>query len=583
MLLLGVCNANDSGACLVRDGEIVAAANEERFVRKKNISTFPQESIRYVLSSQGVSIRDIDWVGCGAWCGIDSNTTLYRLFEDVVDQIDHAQSDTKEHLLDRIRVTISRDSDQKQNLLQGLQSMGVSPEKVIFCDHHYSHAITAFYCSPFEEAYVFTADGRGDFRSVSLWHGTRSGGMKLIDFATELTSPGAMYGFITNLLGFIPDRHEGKVTGLSARGRLTEVFQILKSGFWFDQKIGKIRSRIGDFYRPSLSAKMPKLAEKLSAFSREDIAFAAQKLLEEILTGFLMKYIKSNPARSVNLCLAGGCMSNVKLNYEISELSPVKNIYVFPQMGDGGNALGGAIHAELTKGEKRYFALPTVYLGPEYQELEILQVLEAQSLPFVKVSSAEKVDRTVEWLMQGKIVGWFQGRMEYGPRALGARSILASAQNTGITQILNRCLHRSDFMPFAPVTIREYASTCFVGWNEDQTASRFMTTCYKCTPYMMEKCPAVVHVDNTARPQVVFREDNPEYYEVVKSYIERTGFPALINTSFNHHEEPIVNNPSDAVRSLLKGNVDVLIAGNFMVSALSGKGSIQVGESAVSV
>ena len=175
------------------------------------------------------------------------------------------------------------------------------------------------------------------------------------------------------------------------------------------------------------------------------------------------------------------------------------------------------------------------------------------------------INQVVGLLANEKIVGWFQGRMEFGPRALGARSILASAADEKITKFLNERLHRNDFMPFAPATINDTAEKCFIGWEPDHFSSRFMTLCYKCTPFLKEKCPAVVHVDNTARPQVVFREDNPKYFELLRKYIKKTGNPVLINTSFNHHEEPIVNSPYDAVKSLVKGNVDLLAIGNYLV------------------
>lgn len=566
MFILGVFNATDSGACLLKDGEILAAVSEERFLRKKNIAIFPKNSIDYVLSTHNLTAKDIDWIGCGAWNGIDQNKTLSCLVEDIIDQLENNSKDAKDIILQRISVTCKRDADFKQELMVGLKSLGFSKEKIIFCDHHYSHALTAFYCSPYEEAFVFTADGRGDFRSVSLWQASRKEGLKFIDMASELTSLGAMYGFITKLLGFTPDKHEGKVTGLAARGRKTNAYEILKSGLWFDQKLGKIRSKIGDYYRPFISADWPKLHKEMAKFSREDIAYAAQKLLEEILINFLMKHIGFKPKNSINLCLAGGCMSNVKLNYELSRLQPIKNIYVFPQMGDGGNSLGGAINVALKKGKDiRYFSLPTVYLGPEYSNGEIKKELKLHNVSYTQVTYEDKINKTVEYIIKGKLVGWFQGRMEYGPRALGNRTILAQATKREITEVLNRRLERSDFMPFAPVTIPEYASKCFIDWKEDDISSRFMTICYQCTPFLKKKCPAIVHVDESARPQVIFREQNPQYYDVVKSYIERTGNPVLINTSFNNHEEPIVNTPSEAIKSLLKGNVDILVAGDFLI------------------
>jgi carbamoyltransferase len=564
MNILGICNTTDSGAALIVDNKVVAAANEERFTRKKLDRSFPRESINYVLGSQGLRVEDIDWVGCGAWNGVDDKTTLPRLIEDIFYQIDHEQDETRKQLLQRFNITVSRDDVFRQELFSNLIEMGFPEERVICCDHHYSHALTAYYCSPFEEAMVFTADARGDFRSVTLWSASRNNGLQMIDFATELTSPGALYGFVTKYLGFIPDRHEGKVTGLAARGKPSKAYDILKAGFFYDNESGRLRSLIGSHYRPFVSATPPSLSQ-LDQFSREDVAHAVQALLEEALISFLMRHLNAYQEKSVDLCLAGGCMSNVKLNLALSHLKPIRNIYVFPQMGDGGSALGGALNVAVNKGKITYFQMPTVYLGPDYSETAIESALTKHGLAFKKVTPHDKVRTVSELIAQGKIVGWFQGRMEYGPRALGARSILVEAADSAITDVLNARLKRSEFMPFAPVTIQAYASQCFVGWRPDQPAARFMTTCYPCTPLLRKKCPAIVHVDGTARPQVIFREDNPEYHDVIAAYIQRTGNPAIINTSFNHHEEPIVNSPTDAIASLRKGNVDVLAMGNYLV------------------
>lgn len=565
MKILGLFNATDSGAALIVDGKIVAAANEERFTRTKQIRSFPNESISYVLGTQGISVQEIDWVGCGAWNGIDNQTTLLRLVEDIFDQLDHEEDETRAQLLQRCKVSSAQDQKAKDDLLSNLARLGILPEKVLFCDHHYSHAITAYYCSPFAEAIVFTADGRGDFRSVTLWSATRGSGLQLVDFATELTSPGSLYGMITKHLGFTPDRHEGKVTGLAARGKHTPAYEILKAGFFYDEQAGRIRSRIGANYRPFLSASIESLRNRLSPYSKEDIAWAVQKILEETLIAFLMKNIGGRPENSVDLCLAGGCMGNVKLNYELSRLNPVRNIYVFPQMGDGGNALGGALNVAIRLEKRQYFDLRTVYLGPEFTAQDIEAALEQHQLPFKKLSGPDKIQTTARLIAEGNIVGWFQGRMEYGPRALGARSILAEATQSSINDSLNVRLQRSEFMPFAPVTIESQAARCFQDWRPDQPASRFMTTCYLCTPLLKEKCPAVVHVDDTARPQVVFRADNPEYHDVIEAYVRLTDNPAIINTSFNHHEEPILCSPGDAARSFLRGNVDALIIGDYWV------------------
>jgi carbamoyltransferase len=567
MKILGVTNTPDSGAALIVDGRIVAAANEERFTRVKLTREFPTKSIEYVLSTCGLSISDIDWVGCGCWRGIDQAVTLPRLIEDVFDQADSGNPIVKQQVMSRIAATAKRDAEYKDGLYRNLTALGVREERIQLYDHHYSHAMTAYYPSPFDEALVYTADGRGDCRSVTLWSASRAGGLELMDSATELTSPGALYGFITKVLGFIPDRHEGKVTGLAAHGKMSRAYDILKSGFFYDEERGRLVTRIGDCYRPFVGADLEELKRTLAQFSREDIAFAVQHLLETTLVSFLKRHIGNRPEKSVDLCLAGGCMSNVKLNYELSRLPQIRNVYIFPQMGDGGNALGGAIGVGVHHYGLQRFDLPTAYLGPSYGDDEIEAALRSANLEYRRIDPACKGALAAELIASGQIVGWFQGRMEYGPRALGSRSILATATDSAINATLNKRLQRTEFMPFAPVTVAEQAGRCFVGWKEDQIASQFMTICYDCTPFMADRCPGVVHVDNTARPQVVFRDKNPEYHDAISRYVALTGNPTIVNTSFNHHEEPIVNTPGDAIRSLKKGNVDTLLAGNFVIKA----------------
>src|SRR5262249_37140203 len=205
-----------------------------------------------------------------------------------------------------ISFSTSRDKEFKDEIINGLILLVLSKEKLLFCDHHYSHALTAFLPSPFSEALVFCADGRGDGRSVTLWSATRKDGVKLIDEATELVSPGALYGFITKLLGFIPDRHEGKVTGLAAHGKKTFAYNLLKSGLYYDSGAQRIRAKYGECFRPFDSAELPKLKEALAELSREDFAWAVQAVLEEILLLFINKHISKSPKKSVNLCLAGG-------------------------------------------------------------------------------------------------------------------------------------------------------------------------------------------------------------------------------------------------------------------------------------
>lgn len=564
MNILGVCNANDSGAALIVDGHVVASANEERFSRRKLTSEFPHAAIEYVLAEGGLTIADIDFVGCGAWKGIDTYATLPRLLEDSISISEQSEPAAKA-VKERLAATLRSDLAAKTRFEAGLRALGIASEKVIYCDHHLSHALTAFYPSPFEEAIVLVADGRGDFRSITLWRASRDRGLEILDSSSELASLGAMYGFITKLLGFVPDRHEGKVTGLAAHGKPSLALDRLAKGIAFNSESGRIEPQFGEWYKPFGSAEMPALVELLKEAPREDFAFAAQKLLEDVLRSYLVHHLARLQIEEVNLCLAGGCMANVKLNYELLQVPQVKDIYVAPGMGDGGNALGGAINVAVERDGQNRIEMPTVYLGPQYSQQEIETALSSAGLGFRTVAGEEKTQLAAELINQGKIVGWFQGRMEYGPRALGSRSILASAADSGINASLNERLNRTEFMPFAPATIEKWAPRCFNEWKPEHVSPKFMTVCYTCTEWMAQECPATVHIDNTARPQIVARQDNPEYHDVIEKYSELSGRPALINTSFNHHEEPILRSPEDAIRSFQKNNVDVLIIGDCFV------------------
>ncbi|MDC0228355.1 carbamoyltransferase, partial [Alphaproteobacteria bacterium] len=286
--------------------------------------------------------------------------------------------------------------------------------------------------------------------------------------------------------------------------------------------------------------------------------------LSEYLSFYLEKFYKN---KKINLCLSGGCAANVKLNFELSKLSQIKSLYVSPEMSDGGNALGGAINCFEKFTSLQWLEMQTVYLGPEYSEEQIADSLSKAKISLKKLIGNDKLEFVADELANGKIVGWFQGRMEYGPRALGARSILATPSDSNINDTLNQRLNRTEFMPFAPVTNTKLAEQSFISWKKSDQAARFMTTCYECTDLFRNKCPATVHVDNTARPQVISEEHNPEYFNLIKLFHQKTGIPALINTSFNHHEEPIVCSPDDAISSFLKGNVDILVIGDFIVTS----------------
>ncbi len=428
---------------------------------------------------------------------------------------------------------------------------------IISCyDHHLSHAATAFYPSPFEEALIVTVDGRGDFRSASVYVGKRKQELTNLDSTSMFNSLGAFYGFITRFLGFIPDRHEGKITGIAALGDPKACIDVLKEMIDFEN--GKIVASIGKKYNPFLGGKLPYIEEKLALFSKEDVAAGAQALLEDIILKYIRRFLTETGLK--NVALAGGVFGNVKLNEKILEMDLVDNIYVFPSMGDGGNAVGGALIKLYESGREFSYPLKHVYLGPSFSSEKIQKTLEKNrnQVEWFKLEEYT-LDKIAEDLVNGLIIGLFTGRMEFGPRALGARSIIARATDQDINDTLNKRLNRTEFMPFAPVTLKSHAKESFIGWQEDHMSAEFMTVCYPCSDEFIKQSPATSHVDKTARPQIIDRENNPLYFDILNRYYKLTGIPTLINTSFNNHEEPMVCSPEDAIRSLLLGNIDYVI------------------------
>jgi carbamoyltransferase len=557
MNILGITNTKDSGACLVVDGTLVSAANEERFTREKLTRAFPARSIEWVMRQHGLRPQEIDAVATGAWKGIDS-------WQDLPGYVDAAMERTaadgraRDVIMSRLRGSIRSDRRQSGEYDAGLVALGLDGRRRIRCYHHEAHAVAAFQFSPFDHALVVTLDGRGDFISGSVSTARRGEPLRLLRTELELDSLGAFYGWITQYLGFTADRHEGKVTGLAARGNPQACGDILRRSIGCAD--GRIRGHIGPYYAPFMRAELPELRRALAPFSREDVAAAAQAVLEEVTTAYVRYYLEQSG--ETNLCLAGGVFANVLVNHRLHRLPGVRSCFVFPHMGDGGIAAGAAAYAVAKLGGAVQ-PLESVYLGPQFSAERCRTAIEAAGLtperpPDLATRVAEAIDR-------GAVIGLFQGRMEYGPRALGNRSILARATDARINDDLNRRLARSEFMPFAPVTLTEHAADCYVDLACDDPMPRYMTACYACTPRTREQTPAIVHVDGTARPQVISRGDNPFYYDIVCAYYRRAGIPTLINTSFNEHEAPIVCEPEAAVEALVRDAIDLLAMPPFLV------------------
>ena len=566
-VVVGITNSKDSGCALIKDGVLLAAANEERFNREKLTQEFPYRSLSYVLAEANLTIEDVDCFGVGMWSATSPPWAFPAFVNECLDRSEK-KPDLIPLIRERFNASLQSDSRKRQLLFDGLDSLGIEKSKIVGCDHHLAHAITASYFSPYSEAIVLTMDGRGDHQSSSLRYWFRDEGFQFIHGSSELSSLGAFYGWVTGYLGFTPDKHEGKVTGLAANGINGDAVKSIFSEFLFLSE-GDIVSVLGDCYSAFMRSELPSLRQKLKPFSREDVAAGAQSHLEDLVKNYLAYHVKSfgKLDSGVNLALSGGIFANVRLNLSLKDLDFVNSLYVFPHMGDGGLSVGGAAFASLKLGDS-IKPMRDAYLGPSpnSSKKEILDICNVNDLFLEEFDSESFLAKKIAiWLDNEEIIGLCQGRMEFGPRALGNRSILANPLVENISSILNERLNRSDFMPFAPVILKEKASSLLCSWDESCMVSQYMTCCYKCKPLLSKMAPSIVHADNTARPQIADKSINSLYHAILKEFDALSSCPVLINTSFNLHETPIVESSAQAIDVLLKGGVDRVIIGDRLV------------------
>lgn len=449
------------------------------------------------------------------------------------------------------------------------------PCKTVEICHHLAHSASAFWASGFDSALCLTYDG-GVYSNPwfgGLYRGDRGTGITHLDMFNRLCHPNVadLYSFVTALLGFTPNRHEGKITGLAALGAPTDACRELISR-WYQDNVaitGRATNWVfsNDNQRSPIGvaddARMAPFRDDARRFSREEIAATLQEFCEHHIEELIIKAERNGWSGS-KICLAGGLFANVKINQRIATMG-FKEIFVAPPMTDDGTALGAAWQLLAQDDGVKPPPLRNVYLGPAYDSALIRQQLDAQGINYTLMQSPAA--EVADILARGAIVAVFRGAMEFGPRALGNRSVLAQAINPDINNSLNKRLSRTEFMPFAPVSRIEDAETCYLGVSVIRNAARFMTVTSDCTDMMKKLCPAVVHVDGTARPQLVDRVDNPFIHEVLTHYQHRTGRPALVNTSFNIHEEPIVCTPGDAIKGFFESGLDYLfLQDNILVS-----------------
>jgi carbamoyltransferase len=429
---------------------------------------------------------------------------------------------------------------------------------VRFYNHHLAHALPALFYTEWDDALLVTSDGGGDTVNHSHRHfangaiTTIYGGDECLTTPPPIDSLGQAYAAATHALGFRENRHEGKLTGLSAMGKPIYAEQIRKH-FHVDQA-GRVHS---DFCK---NRAMYDLLRNIAVKSRrEDVAASIQKALEDTMLASVERLLRRNPAR--HLGVAGGIFANVRLNRVLAEQLDIDEIFVFPPMGDEGLPVGGALAYLLKRdGIERWLAqrrrLNDVYLGRNYSKQADYALAATAG---VRRLGGDPIGAAAKRLARGEIGAIYTGRMEYGPRALGARSILANPSRRQTHDLLNQRLNRTEFMPFAPVIPEEKAAEVFDVHSVNAYACRFMTITCDVRPAWRERIAAVVHVDGSARPQTITRDANPLYYDVVSAFGRETGTPVLVNTSFNVHEEPIVNTPSECAKALVDGRIDFVV------------------------
>ncbi len=566
MVVLGIYDGtHDAGAAVVRDGVVVAASNEERFTRAKGQGGWPAQSIRDCLSRVG----EVDAVAFSGFVnpnpvlrGVRPAQRRFKL-DDGWFYHDHPGYGARlsewlqfESPFPRLRAesTAVRLLTPALRVLLGQSVRSVAPAAPIdLYDHHRCHAATAAYTAPHAESLVVVADGIGDGLALTVYRSSPRGLDRLGAMAYP-HSYGLLYATLTGFLGFRPFRHEGKLTGLAALGDAAAVR--VPFPFTGPADARTFTEHFGAPLRPWLA--------RLRPYRREDVCAWLQKGLEDELGALISTWMDRTGL--AHLALAGGVFANVRLNQHIGALPGVASLHVFPHMGDGGLAAGAALLGWATRTPEAHPSpLRDTFLGPAWDADAIGAALARAGLPARRVQDLE--EQVAGRLARGQIVARFDGAMEFGPRALGNRSILAAATDRTMTDRLNVALSRSDFMPFAPVLLAEDADDWMDGLGPVRDAARFMTVTTQARRALAEACPAAVHVDGSLRPQLVDPITTPSLARTVAAYRRLTGVPAIINTSFNLHEEPIVRTPEEAVATWRAARIDALAIGPYLVAA----------------
>ncbi|MDP8248262.1 MAG: carbamoyltransferase [Candidatus Tritonobacter lacicola] len=580
MNIFGIsCFYHDAAAALCVDGKIVAAAEEERFTRKKHDFSFPINSIDFCLDFAGLKISDIDYI------------VFYEKPFVKMERLLFTYISTFPRSFKSFLAAMPVWMKEKMHIPSIIQKETGFEGPVLYTDHHISHAASSFLCSPFEEAAIYTVDGVGEWNTAT--YGIGKGNE--IEILREINFPhslGLLYSAFTSYLGFRVNNGEYKVMGMAPYGRpkyVDEVRQLIDikddgsfkldmDYFAYHYKLENLTKKFTDLFGPPREPEAvffnyithpdkdhPEWDEELARVNQRyaDIARSIQEVTEEVMlktAGFLHKETGMD-----YLCMAGGVALNCVANGKVLRQTPFKNIWIQPAAGDSGAAIGAALYVHNTVlGNPRTYIMNNAYLGPSYSEESIKKWLDEECIPYTEYSAKELPAAVAKLIADENVVGFYHGRMEFGPRALGARSILADPRKPEMKDVLNEKIKkREQFRPFAPAVLVEKVNDYFdIGADE----APYMLLVGEVRPDKRKVIPAVTHADNTARPQTVRREVNPRYYDIIAEFEKLTGVAVIINTSFNVRGEPIVLTPQQAYNCFATTDMDYVVLERFIVS-----------------
>jgi carbamoyltransferase len=589
MYILGIsCYYHDAAAVLLNDGALVAAAEEERFTRKKHDFDFPKQAIQFCLDQAGITGQDLDYVVFFEKPFRKLDRILMMTLQTYPQSYKVFRESMITWMVDKLWVGTTIENE-----------IGVNRDKILFSEHHLSHAASAYFCSPFEESAILTVDGVGEW--VTSTYGVGKGNdikiNKEIHFPHSL---GLLYSAFTAFLGFEVNEGDYKVMGMAPYGEPKYVDKVWKTvnqnsdGSFslnmeyfsfhhstertyndkFAALFGEPRQEKALFFTeetgfPKYFGTPPSNLRELSNLNKHyaDIAASIQKVTEEILVG-MAKHLHKTTGLS-NLCMAGGVALNCVANTRILHESGFEKLYVQPAAGDGGGALGAALWAYNTLlGKPRNFQMEHAFWGRANSDSEIGDFLVKNNIKHTRYDDEDKMlDAVVNHLTNASVIGWAQGRFEWGPRALGSRSILADARNPNMKDIVNtKIKFREPYRPFAPSVLADSAEKYFDLPNASKHApARYMQYVVPVKPDAQPILPAITHVDGTGRMQTVFKDQSPRYYKMIEKFGQATGVPVVMNTSFNLKGEPIVNTPANAFNTFSKSEMDALVLENFII------------------